>query len=31
MALITTLATGPLLTAIRPVRAEQPAADEYAA
>jgi Kef-type K+ transport system membrane component KefB len=31
MALITTLATGPLLTAIRPVRAEQPVADEYAA
>jgi Kef-type K+ transport system membrane component KefB len=31
MALITTLATGPLLTAIRPVRAAQPTADEYAA
>lgn len=29
MALITTLATGPLLSAIRPVRAPQPAADEY--
>jgi Kef-type K+ transport system membrane component KefB len=32
MALITTIATGPLLSAIRPVRAEQlSAADEYAA
>jgi Kef-type K+ transport system membrane component KefB len=29
MALITTLATGPLLSAVRPVRAPQPAADEY--
>jgi Kef-type K+ transport system membrane component KefB len=30
MALITTFATGPLLSVIRPVRAVQPAADEYA-
>jgi K+:H+ antiporter len=29
MALITTLATGPLLSVIRPARAPQPAADEY--
>jgi Kef-type K+ transport system membrane component KefB len=29
MALITTLTTGPLLSVIRPVRAPQPAADEY--
>jgi Kef-type K+ transport system membrane component KefB len=29
MALITTLATGPLLSVIRPARASQPAADEY--
>jgi Kef-type K+ transport system membrane component KefB len=30
MALITTLATGPLLSVIKPVRAPQPAEDEYA-
>jgi Kef-type K+ transport system membrane component KefB len=30
MAMVTTLATGPLLSVIRPVRAPQPAADEYA-
>jgi Kef-type K+ transport system membrane component KefB len=29
MALITTLATGPLLSAIKPIRAPRPAADEY--
>jgi Kef-type K+ transport system membrane component KefB len=29
MALVTTLATGPLLSVIRPARAPQPAADEY--
>lgn len=29
MALITTLATGPLLSVIKPVRAPQPAADQY--
>lgn len=29
MALITTLATGPLLSAIKPLRAPQPAADQY--